>query len=323
MKEGKLEINQLTTRKIGFISDPALQLIILDLLKEIDNVFGVSAFRSALYLSVSAMEGILKHVLKLNQIKAQKWSKYPKVKGKLKKIEDLNLFECIPICSEISLIPQWLEKTYDQLRVFRNYIHPELELLSRDNINIGISEIAIGILNNTLLHLDCFRFIEGATWKVISGCPAYSLSNSKLRLLRVSGVRTCSFITTKHYMKQDFNIEFDAIFHGRGILNFVYNFASEENFLMIRIDKREKCDDGLLVCTKKHFWRTKAKFIKSPDLDNYEHRIYIKIVGNSLEFNVDGSKLQIENGNWDYNPAMGIGFFNEGLEVDIENLRVT
>lgn len=253
MKEGKLLINQLTTRKIGFISDPTLRLIILDLLEEIDNVFGVSAFRSALYLSVSAIEGILKHVLILNQNKAQKLSKYPKKRGKIKKIEDLNLFESIPICTELSLIPQWLDKSCDQLRLYRNYIHPELELIARDNINIGISEIAIGILNTILHHLDCFIFIEGATWKVISGRPIYSLSNSKLSLLKVSGVRTYSFIVTDHYIEKSFNIEFDAIFHGPGILNFVYNYKSEENFLMIRIDKREEYDDCLLECSKKHF----------------------------------------------------------------------
>ena len=322
MKEGKLVINKLTTRKIGFISDPKLRLIILDLLQEIDNVFGVSAFRSTLYLSVSAIEGILKHVLQLNQIKAQKSSSYPKTRRKPKKIEDLSLFECINICADLSLIPSWLEKTCNQLRMFRNYIHPELEVITNDKINIGISEIAIGILNNTLLSLDCFRFIEGATWKVISGNPTYSLSNSKLRLSRESNERTYSFIITDHYVGKSFNIEYDAIFHGPGILNFVYNYQSEESFFMIRIDKREKYNDCLLECLKKHFWQIKNNFVMNTEKGVNKHRINIKIDNSSLEFIVDGSPIKIEGRDWNYNPNMGIGFFNEGLDVDIENLCI-
>lgn len=70
MTRDRLTIDQLTTRELGFVSDPDLALIIEDLLNEIDRVFSVSGFRSALYLSISAVEGILKHALKLNPHKA-------------------------------------------------------------------------------------------------------------------------------------------------------------------------------------------------------------------------------------------------------------
>jgi len=135
MTENRLTIDKLTTKDLGFVSDPDLLLIIEDLLDEIDKVYAVSGFRSALYLSVSAVEGILKHVLKLNSQDAFGANSYPTNKsGNPKNIEDLSLFECIPICKEISLIPQNLETTYDQLRQFRNYIHPELELTSEYKI---------------------------------------------------------------------------------------------------------------------------------------------------------------------------------------------
>jgi hypothetical protein len=104
-------------------------------------------------------------------------------KGKKKNIEQLTLFECIPICSKLSLIPPDFESTYDQLRQFRNYIHPERELSSKYNINIGISQLGIGILNMTLLHFNKLRFIEGGTWRVISGKPQYSLVNRQKVLL--------------------------------------------------------------------------------------------------------------------------------------------
>jgi hypothetical protein len=158
MSKDRLIIDQLTTRELGFISDPDLALIIEDLLDEIDRVFSVSGFRSALYLSISAVEGILKHALKLNSDKALQASVYPQdTSGSQKEIDDLSLFECIPVCSEILLIPADLKTTYDQLRQFRNYIHPELELSSAYKINIGVSLLAIGILNITLLHFDKLR----------------------------------------------------------------------------------------------------------------------------------------------------------------------
>lgn len=322
MTENRLTIDKLTTKNLGFVSDPDLLLIIEDLLDEIDKVYAVSGFRSALYLSVSAVEGILKHVLKLNSQDALLAPSYPQNKaGNPKNIEDLSLFECIPICKHISLIPQNLETTYDQLRQFRNYIHPERELTSKYKINIGLSQLAIGILNTTLLHFDQLRFIEGGTWRVISGNPQYTLSNHQLTLPRYKS-NTHSFILTDHLVNKNFRIEFNASIPEGTILNFIYNFASDDSFNMIRIDKRKTPDDGLLICTDKFQWRQKTSFTSSPNPSVYNHKILIEANGNSFKFEVDGSELTLQTDSWNYNPNNKLGFFNEIRQVKIEKLKI-
>jgi len=331
MSKDRLTIDQLTTRELGFVSDPELALIIEDLLDEIDRVFSVSGFRSALYLSMSAVEGILKHALKLNSKKALQTPAYLKIKSKnpkKKKIKDLDLFDCIPICSELSLIPKDLETTYNQLREFRNYIHPERELSSAYKINIGISELGIGILNTTLLHFDKLRFIEGGTWKVISGNPQYTLSNRQLSLMKHQ-TPTDSFLITEGFINQDFTLEFDVNVPEGSILNFVYNFSAEDNYNMIRIDKRRSPDktkprdDGLFICPDKFHWPKRSNFKSSPDINRNSHNISIKASGKSLEFIVDGSELKPKKGAWNYDPCKSIGFFNQLQRVKIENFKIT
>lgn len=325
MTTERLTIDQLTTRELGFVSDPGLAAIIRDLLDEIDRVFSVSGFRSTLYLSISAVEGLLKHALKLNSKKVLGANSFPTGK----KIEDLTLFQCIPICSELSLIPPEFTNTYDQLRQFRNYIHPERELSSRYNINIGISQLGIGILNMTLLHFNKLRFIEGGTWRVISGEPQYSLVNRQLVLPRYK-FPSYPFIVTDYFIKSDFILEFEVDVPEDAIMNFVYNFSSEDSFNMIRIDKRKDRndatkprDDGLLVCNDKLHWRKKSEFISSPDLARHRHAISIQVSGSSLKFIVDGSEVNLRDNTWDYDPDKSIGFFNELQRVNIEGLKIT
>ena len=325
MTTERLTIDELTTRELGFVSDPELFVIIRDILDEIDRVFSVSAFRSALYLSLSAVEGVLKHALKLNSKKAHGAKSFPTGK----KIEDLTLFQCIPICSELSLIPPEFTTTYDQLRQFRNYIHPERELSSKYNINIGISQLGIGILNMTLIHLSRLRFIEGGTWRVISGEPQYSLVNRQLVLPRYK-FPSYPFIVTDYFKNSDFTLEFTAEVPADAIMNFVFNYSSEDSFNMIRIDKRKDrddetkpLDDGLFVCNDKLHWRKKAEFISSPDLTPQRHAISIQVIGTSLKFIVDGSEVSPRDNRWDYDPNKSIGFFNELYRVNIEGLKIT
>lgn len=322
IEQQKLLIDQLTTRNLGFISDPELTQITKGILGEIDRVFGVSGFRSALYLSVSAAEGILKHLIQLNWNEASKEKVYPRDKsGKPKKIEDVDLSQCIDICTQISLIPRDLEATYDRLRKFRNYIHPYLELKSASEINIGISQIGIGILNTTLLLFDQLRFIEGSKWRVVTGDPKYLMSNSQL-ILEEGVLPTNSFIMTDHYTNRDFSLEFDSMVVKDSILNFVYNFSSDESFNMIRIDKRDYPDDGLLECYGKYKWKKISRFNNPPRRSEYRHHVIVKVRGTSLEFNVDSEKLELVAGNWNYDPKKSIGFFNELKKVDISSLTV-
>jgi hypothetical protein len=321
IEQHKLLIDQLTSRNLGFISDPELAQITAELLDEIDRVFGTSGFRSALYLSVSAVEGILKHLIQLNWDEASKALAYPKDNGKPRKIEKVDLMDCIKICTEISLIPKELETTYQRLREFRNYIHPYLELKYVSEINIGISQIAIGILNTTLLLFNQLRFIEGTKWKVITGNPQYTLLNSQLSLEKMPFPRTNSFIITDHYIHKDFTLEFDVEIVRGAIFNVVYNYSSEKSFNMIRIDKRKMSDDGLLECIDKYQWRKKCEFRTRPDPSVNKHHIFVKISGNSLEFNVDGIPLEPLIGDWQYDPKKSIGFFNEVIKVDITSLR--
>jgi len=325
MTTDRLTIDELTTRELGFFSDPSLAAIIRDLLDEIDRVFSVRGYRSALYLSISAVEGVLKHALNLNSKKALNAQSFPAGK----QIEDLTLFQCIPICSELSLIPPEFENTYDQLRQFRNYIHPERELSSKYNINIGISQLGIGILNLTLLHFNKLRFIEGTTWRVISGDPQYSLVNRQL-VLPSHKFPSYPFIVTDYFINSDFILEFAVDVPEGAIMNFVYNYSSEDSYNMIRIDKRKDRndetkprDDGLLVCNEKLRWKPKSKFISSPDLTRHRHEITIQVSGSSLKFIVDGSELRPQRYTWDYDLNKSIGFFNELQRVNLEGLKIT
>ena len=333
MTKERLTIDLLTTRELGFVSDPDLRIIIEDLLDEIERVFSVSGFRSALYLSISAVEGILKHAIKLNSEKANNSISKLKIKTKCgapKKKKDLNLFECISVCDDIKLIPQDLKATYDQMRQFRNYIHPERELSSANKINIGISEIGIGILNATLLHFDKLRFIEGGTWKVVSGNPQYTLSNQQL-ILPGNGFPQHSFhscLVTDHFKNRNFNLELTVNVPDGAMLNFLYNFTGEDDFRMIRIDKRKSrdktkpLDDGLFYCSEKLRWPKISGFEASPDINQNSHKLLIEVSGNSLKFSVDGTELKPATGAWDYDPDKQIGFFNQIHQVKVENFML-
>jgi hypothetical protein len=313
---------KLTETKIGFISDPALGDILLNILGEIDRVYLAEAYRSTLYLSISAVEGILKHVIKLNLSLAQSLPSYPSKKGNPKKFEKLSLQDSIKICSSISLIPAEFEKTYDELRKLRNFIHPDVELASQKNIHLGMSQIALGLLNTSLEHLQTKRFIDKSIWTVKTGNPSYNLANKTVKLDAFPASPTHSFMLTDSLLKKDFEITSELFIPSNAILNFVYNFQSEDDFLMARIDTRSPNDDGLFVCPSRFQWRKKSEYQTKPSITANKCLVKISFIKGSFLFTIDGNKLQFNSCDWDFNPDRPLGFFNQLDFVTLQSFSV-
>lgn len=304
---------QLTIKDLGFISDPALERILRSILEEIDRVYLAEGYRSTLYLSISAVEGVLNHVINLNASLAQPLTK--------RAISNLKLADLIKLCSSLGLIPSELEKTYEELRKSRNFIHPEAELKAKKSIHIGLCQLAMGILNTTLKELETKRFIDGTIWSVVSGRPTYLLLNKQLKLEFVH-FPTESNIMTENLKSKDFQISFDLTIPPNSILNFIYNIESDERFWMARLDTRSPSDDGVLICFNKFQWHTKQRFVVSPQIINNKCLVNISFVEGVFSFSVDNVPLQVVGGNWNFDPSKPAGFFNECSTVNLENFSI-
>lgn len=90
----------MTLKSLAFISDSKLRQILADTLLEIDNVVLIGAVRSTLYLSMSTIEGILGHLIKINETKAKQYFPTNK-KNEQIKIDDLSLDEMIKIAKKL------------------------------------------------------------------------------------------------------------------------------------------------------------------------------------------------------------------------------
>jgi len=247
-----------TSKDLYFLSDPELAQIIRTILSEIDSLALINAHRSMVYLSMSALEGILSNVLELNinKIKDPAFS-YPKKKkgGDFKDFKDLVLAEKISLAKDLEIIAPEFYDTFKKFKEFRNYMHPIVELKKKHSLDIGLGQIALGLMNHTISKLEKIRIIEEKIWKVISGIPVYNSNQGQIEFKLFRPLRTHSFLVTEDYAGHNVEINFDLHIGEEAVFNFIYNYENEERFHMLRFETRKNEFCGLLHCEHKYAWR--------------------------------------------------------------------
>jgi hypothetical protein len=163
-----LEIIPTFTKTLNFISDMELRRILEYRLSELDKITMVGASYSILFLSMSTLEGILKHLKKLfrHKIKA------------LKKEENSDKSTINKLYTELinaSIIPkvEHFEQISELGGKYRDFIHPHAEKDEKTVIDLGEAQLALGLLNATVGLLSDRLFIGDYTFRTIEGNPDY------------------------------------------------------------------------------------------------------------------------------------------------------
>ena len=281
-----------TSKDLNFLSDPELAQIIRTILTEIDSLVIVRAHRSLIYLSISTLEGILSNVLALNINRIQTFPSYPKKKGgALKKIDDLNLAEKIAIAKDLEIITPDFFDTFKKFKEFRNYMHPLLEVKDKHALDIGLGQIALGLMNHTISKLEKIRFIQEKIWKVISGIPVYNSSQKQIEFKLFRPLRTHSFLVTEDYAGNNIEVNFDLHIGEDAVFNFVFNYENEERFHMLRFETRRNEFCGILHCEHKYAWRLIEEYNSKWNIKTAEpNKVLIHIDSTNLKLYLNGKK---------------------------------
>lgn len=312
-----------TSKELNFLSDPELAQIIRTILTEIDNLALIRAHRSMIYLSMSILEGVLSNVLELNIQKIKKFTSYPKKKGgKLKDLDDLRLTDKIKIAKELGIIAPEFFDTFQKFKEFRNYMHPLHELKNKHPLDIGLGQIALGLMNHTIAKLEKMRFIEEKIWKVISGIPVYNSSQKQIEFKLFYPILTHSFIVTEDYASSNIEINFDLHIGDGTVFNFVFNYENEEKFHMLRFETRKNDYCGILHCEHKYHWRMIEKYNSKWNIKTTEpNKVSIRTGNGELKVYLNGNE-ELSGESIPCDNKKCIGFFNEVNDVYISNLSI-
>lgn len=310
-----------TNKELHFVSDPELAQIMIGILSEIDSLSLIKAHRSMIYLSMSTLEGILANVLKLNENKVRALPGYPKVKGAPKKWEKLTLEDEIKIARDLNIISTDFHDVFHKFRGFRNYMHPLVELQDRNSLDLGLGQIALGLLNHTISKLEKIRFIDEKIWKVITGIPKYTSGMEKIELPFISH-GTNSFMVTDDYKNQDIELEFDLHIGGETVFNFVFDFENDSVFKMFRLDSRGEGYVSVLNCEHKYGWEGIPGFTDQCTLKSTEpNKLKIRIENSILTTHLDGNPL-LSGKTIACDNKKSIGFFSEVRSLYMRKLLI-
>jgi len=324
---------EITTKEISFINDIDFRNILYDRLNEIDRVFTVNAHYSTIFLSISTIEGIFKHLAEIFKDDIKQSTIYPITpKGKRKQFDKISIDEFYTLLREIGILPknEDLEKIYKLFKDYRNFIHPQAQKKKSWSIDLGQAQMALGLLNATLSCLSQNIFIGKGIYQKVAGSPDYDKDH--VLHLNLDRTRVHSFIITKSTVAESFSLSFDLELPDKSIFNFVFNFKDDGNFKMLRLDNRRhpRAPNCLLRCTQKYFW-VPTKFAKDkypPSKTIFPVKIDIDKSNKLLRFTVDGKEYQFVDNKGktsdlfaEFTPGLKVGFFNENRPVKLHNIK--
>ena len=315
-----------TKKTLNFISDIELRKILERRLNELDKITMVGASYSILFLSMSTLEGILKHLEKLfrQRIKALGKAKYSDKSA-------INILYTKLI--NLSIIPK--VEHFEQISEFggkyRDFIHPHLEKTKNKVVDLGEAQIALGLLNATVGLLSDKLFIGDYTFHTIEGNPDYY---SKILRLQLHQRPLHSCLVYDKPVSQTASLSFDLQLPPGAIFNFIFNFRSSGDFKMIRLDTRDKHSDqvnSILYCPQRYFWDQVlwAEDPHPPKKISFPVTIKIDFGKKLFEFVVDGNPYKFKDKKGtdrnlvdEIEPGLKIGFFNEGRPVNLSNIKL-
>lgn len=316
-------------KNINFIDDIALRKILLERLNELDRISLVRGNYSTIFLAISTIEGIFKHISSIFRNEIKQSPNYPlNWKNKRKKFSKLSINELYALLKEHDIlhdIPRF-EEIYDLFRNYRNFIHPKAQKQKAWPVDIGHAQMALGLLNVTIDNLSGQRFIKKEIFRKIEGNPDYS--NSVLTL-EFHGTRLHSFLVSDRPISNNLSLNFDLELSPDSLFNFVFNFVDDGNFNMLRLDNRKIYPNCVLQCTQKYLWKPIlfADPINPPEKPLFAVGINIDFQKKVFSLDVDGDIYSFKdpNGNVknlfdEIKRNLKIGFFNEVGTVKLWNI---
>lgn len=309
---------------LWFLPTPRLVTIVQEVLGELDQVAQQGSPRSVVFLSSCAVEGMLCHMKR----QLPNPTDILDAKTFLPSVKD-DLAEAILMARPF--LPEWFIAGFKDFWPFRNYVHALNELnLGQDRpIDNSVARLGLALLSAYLIAFSSRRFIEKEEWQVVTGRPEYHKDPRALHL-PIAERPSHSFLVRTQPPGSDFELKFKVHIPANGMFNFVYNYESARSFKMIRLDKRSGyggIHEGLLFCDDWLHWThiPPPGFNPGVPVGTLVHNVAIRAVGGSLSFEVDGQIRTriIDGSDWEFDPRLQIGFFNEEVRVTLENFRFT
>lgn len=128
--------------------------VIADRMGEIDRALDADAPLAVIFLVGSTVEGLLSEVAMGHRTEFLRSLAAPMLKGKTKPLDQWSLSELIAVARACGVLSEDVAKHADQVRNFRNYIHPRQQLKEGFAPRIETARIAQQVLKGVLADLE-------------------------------------------------------------------------------------------------------------------------------------------------------------------------
>lgn len=128
--------------------------IVATRLLEIDRALEAGAPLAVIFLAGSTLEGLLAEVAQTHSAQFLGSPAAPKLKGAIKQLNSWTLTELIVVARDLGVLSQDVAKHADQVRNFRNYIHPRQQLKENFEPRTETAKIAQQVLIAALKDLE-------------------------------------------------------------------------------------------------------------------------------------------------------------------------
>lgn len=128
--------------------------VLADRMGEIDRALDADAPLAVIFLVGSTVEGLLSELAIGHRTEFLASNAAPKLKGKTKPLDQWNFAELITVARERGVLSEDVARHADQVRSFRNYIHPRQQLKERFVPRIETARIAQQVLKGVLADLE-------------------------------------------------------------------------------------------------------------------------------------------------------------------------
>jgi hypothetical protein len=324
---------KITEKDLGFINNVDLRNALLERLSELDRVFSVNGNFSTVFLAISTIEGIFKHLADIFKAELKRSSKYPTNNGVPRKFDRLRLEELYLLLEDIGRLPSRpdIDRIYSLLRTYRNFIHPQAQVRKRWTIGLGEAQMALGLLNATVAHLTQYVFLGNEVFVKRAGNPDYN-DFTRVLHLQMQNTRLNSLLILDRPVSDTLSFSFDLELPQNSLLNFVFNFVDDGDFKMLRLDNREGMRNCVLRCPQKYRWSEilyadpehpppGPKYPVTIEIDFHRQIFALTANGNAFSFKDAGGNVRDLFD--ELQPGLKTGFFNEVGAVKLLNLTLS
>lgn len=135
-------------------SELTARQVVASRLDEIDRVLDAGAPLAVIFLVGSTLEGLLAELAQVQAAKFTTSKSAPRARGVVKPLESWTLAELIAVSRALGILSEDVAKHADQVRNFRNYIHPRQQLKESFEPRIETARIAQQVLRAALVDLE-------------------------------------------------------------------------------------------------------------------------------------------------------------------------